>query len=222
MVQLHMTTSVRNATPDVTDFETDFADTLSLSRDGQDLLFRSARTANTFTDEPVSDEQVQAIYDLAKWAPTSMNNQPLRILLVRSPQARERLVETMADGNKAKTAAAPLVAILAADHAFHENFPKTFPHFPGARDMFAADDAMRAHSAELNATLQVAYFILAVRAAGLAAGPMTGYDADALNHAFFPSCEHKALAVVNIGKPGPDAWMDRLPRLDFNEVVSTV
>jgi nitroreductase len=217
-----MTTSVQNSTPDVTDFETDFTDTLALSRDAQDLLFRSARTANTFTDEPVSDAQVKAIYDLAKWAPTSMNNQPLRILLVRSAQARDRLVETMTDGNKTKTAAAPLVAVLAADHAFHENFHKTFPHFPGARDMFAADDAMRSHTAELNATLQVAYFILAVRAAGLAAGPMTGYDADALNDTFFPGGERKVLAVVNIGKPGPDAWMDRLPRLDFDEVVRTV
>jgi 3-hydroxypropanoate dehydrogenase len=158
MVQLCVTTSVQNSTSDVTDLETDFADTLALSRDAQDLLFRSARTANTFTDEPVSDEQVKAIYDLAKWAPTSMNNQPLRILLVRSPQARDRLVRTLTDGNKAKTAAAPLVAVLAADHAFHENFYKTFPHFPGARDMFAANDAMRAHTTELNATLQFAYF----------------------------------------------------------------
>lgn len=151
-----------------------------------------------------------------------MNNQPLRIVLVRSPQARDRLVETMAGGNKAKTASAPLVAILAADHSFHENFPKTFPHFPGARDMFAADDSLRAKTAELNATLQVAYFILAVRAAGLAAGPMTGFDAAALNEAFFADGNHQVLAVVNIGKPGPDAWMDRLPRLDYDEVVSTV
>jgi nitroreductase len=217
-----MSALVQSTSPDVTDFETEFAGQLALARDGQDLLFRSARTANKFTDEPVSDEQVKAIYDLAKWAPTSMNNQPLRILLVRSQQARERLVQTMADGNKIKTAAAPLVAILAADHAFHENFPKTFPHFPGARDMFAADDTMRVNTAELNATLQVAYFILAVRAAGLAAGPMTGYDTDALNEAFFPGGEHKVLAVINIGKPGPNAWMDRLPRLDFDEVVSTV
>src|ERR1035437_556580 len=217
-----MTTSIQNASADITDFETEFDDLLALSRDGQELLFRGARTANTFTDEPVTDEQVKAIYDLAKWAPTSMNNQPLRIVLVRSPQARDQLVQTMAGGNKAKTATAPLVAILAADHAFHENFPTTFPHFPGARDMFAADDALRAHTAEMNATLQVAYFILAVRAAGLAAGPMTGFDAAALNEAFFPDGENKVLAVVNIGKAGPGAWMDRLPRLDFDQVVRTV
>jgi 3-hydroxypropanoate dehydrogenase len=149
-----MTISVQNPSADITDFD----DQLALDQDAQDLLFRGARTPNTFTDEPVSDEQVEAIYDLAKWAPTSMNSQPLRILLVRSPAARARLVQTMADGNKAKTAAAPLVAILAADHAFHENFSKTFPHFPGARDMFAANDTMRAKTADTNATLQVAYF----------------------------------------------------------------
>ena len=217
-----MTISLDAPTADLTAYEPDLAGQLTLSREAQDLLFRSARTANTFTDEPVTDEQVRAIYDLAKWAPTSMNNQPLRIVLVRSAQAREKLVQTMSDGNKAKTATAPLVAILAADHAFHEEFPKTFPHFPGARDMFAANDALRAQTADLNGTLQVAYFILAVRAAGLAAGPMTGYDAPALNDAFFPDGEHKVLAVVNIGTPGPDAWLGRLPRLDFDEVVSTI
>jgi nitroreductase len=224
-----MTVSVQNPSAPVNGLGTAFADRLALSGDGlalsgdgQELLFRGARTANTFTDEPVRDEQVKAIYDLAKWAPTSMNNQPLRIVLVRSPEARERLVQTMAGGNKARTAAAPLVAILAADHAFHENFPVTFPHFPGARDMFAADDALRAHTADLNATLQVAYFILAVRAAGLAAGPMTGFDAVALNAEFFPQGQRKVLAVVNIGKAGPGAWMARLPRLDYDEVVSTL
>jgi 3-hydroxypropanoate dehydrogenase len=195
---------------------------LVLSQDGQDLLFRQARTANTFTDEPISDEQVRAIYDLAKWAPTSMNTQPLRVVLVRSPEARDRLVQTMADGNQAKTAAAPLVAILAADQSFHDELPKTLPQFAGARDLFAGNDALRAQTAETNATLQVAYFILAVRAAGLAAGPMTGFDADALNDAFFPDGAHKVVAVVNIGKPGKDAWRDRLPRLDFDEVVTTV
>jgi len=221
-VQPCMTTSVQDSPADLSTLETGLADQLTLSREAQDLLFRSARTANTFTDEPVSDEQVRAIYDLAKWAPTSMNNQPLRIVLVRSPAARDRLVQTLGDGNKAKAAGAPLVAILAADHGFHEHFPTTFPHFPGARDMFAADDAMRARTADMNGTLQVAYFILAVRAAGLAAGPMTGYDAAALDTAFFPDGEHKVLAVVNIGKPGHGAWMDRLPRLDFDEVVTTV
>src|SRR5450759_3852204 len=124
-----MTLSVQDPSVATADFETEFGDQLALSQEAQNLLFRDARTANTLTDEPISDEQVKAIYDLAKWAPTSMNNQPLRIVLVRSPAARDRLVQPLGDGNKAKTAAAPLVAILAADHAFHENLPMTFPHF---------------------------------------------------------------------------------------------
>jgi 3-hydroxypropanoate dehydrogenase len=194
---------------------------LALSDDAQDLLFREARTANTFTDEPVGDEQIRAIYDLVKYAPTSMNQQPLRIVLVRSPEARERLVRHMAGGNQPKTATAPMVAILAADLDFHENLPKVFPHAPGARDVFA-DAAMRAHSARFNATIQVGYFILGVRAAGLAAGPMTGFDAEAINAEFFSDGRHTVLAVVNIGKPGDNAWFGRSPRLDYDEAVSSV
>ena len=142
--------------------------TLALSTEAQDLLFREARTANTFTDEPVTDEQVRAIYDLVKYGPTSANMQPLRVVLVRSPQARERLVRHMSDGNKPKTSAAPLVAILAADEDYHENFPRVFPHRPGMKEAHAANPA-RGQIAEFNAALQTGYFILGVRAAGLAA-----------------------------------------------------
>ena len=197
----------------------DLADVLDLDRDAQDLLFRTARTANTFTDEPVPDEQLRAIYDLVKYAPTSMNNQPLRAVVVRSHEGRARLVEQMFDGNKAKTATAPAVVILAADVNFHDELPRVFPHFPGARDVFA-DEALREHSARFNATIQVGYFILGVRAAGLAAGPMTGFDAAGINREFFPDGEHRVLAVVNIGKPGPDAWLGRSPRLDYEDVVT--
>jgi len=194
---------------------------LVLDSAAQDLLFREARTANTFTDEPVTDEQVQAIYDLFKYAPTSMNQQPLRIVLVRSPEARERLVGHMAEGNAKKTKTAPLVAILAADFEFHEELPAQFPHFPGAKDIFA-DRAIREHSARTNGLIQVGYFILSIRAAGLAAGPMTGYDAEALNKDFFPDGDHSVLAVINIGKPGEDAWFPRNPRLTYDEAVATV
>src|SRR5436305_11114965 len=94
---------------------------LALDEAAQDLLFREARTANTFTDEPVSQEQVEAIYELVKWGPTAMNAQPLRITFVRSAQARDRLVELMNEGNKAKTASAPLTAVVAVDTDFHEH-----------------------------------------------------------------------------------------------------
>jgi 3-hydroxypropanoate dehydrogenase len=197
-------------------------DVLALDPAAQDLLFREARTANTFTDEPVTDEQIQAIYDLVKYAPTSMNMQPLRVVLVRSPEARERLVDLMFDGNKEKTAKAPLVAVLATDHEFHEELPTQFPHFPQAKDAVFGERPVREAAGSFNAALQVGYFIIGVRAAGLAAGPMTGFDAEGINKEFFGDGEHGVLAVVNIGKPGENAWYPRSPRLAYDEVVTTV
>ncbi|KOX21289.1 MULTISPECIES: malonic semialdehyde reductase [unclassified Streptomyces] len=194
---------------------------LALDPAAQDLLFREARTANTFTDEPVTDEQVQAIYDLVKYGPTAFNQTPLRITLVRSPEARERLVKHMAEGNRPKTAAAPLVAILSADNEFHEDLPALLPHFPQAKDMFFAERPVREQSALVNAALQAAYFIVGVRAAGLAAGPMTGLDFAGVQKEFLDA-DHTPLMVVNIGKPGEDAWFPRSPRLSFDEVVTTV
>lgn len=194
---------------------------VALDEAAQDLLFRQARTANTFTDEPVTDQQVQALYDLVKWAPTSMNQQPLRVVLVRSPEARERLVAHMSGGNQPKTLTAPLTAILAADLEFHENLPTLFPIYPNVKDIFA-EEQPRIASARFNAALQVGYFILGVRALGLAAGPMTGFDPDGVNGEFFADGKHQVLCVVNIGQPGPDAWRDRLPRLEFDEVFTTV
>ena len=194
---------------------------LALDPSAQDLLFREARTANTFAPDPVSDEQVQAIYDLVKYAPTAFNNQPLRIVLLRSDASRQRLLQHMIEANRAKTGSAPLVALLAVDLEFHEELPRVFPHFPQAKDLFA-DPAVREQAGTFNAALQVGYFILGVRAAGLAAGPMTGFDSEAINKEFFGDGEHKILAVVNIGKPGPDAWFPRSPRLAYNDVVTTL
>ncbi|MEB3366131.1 malonic semialdehyde reductase [Saccharopolyspora mangrovi] len=194
---------------------------LALAAEAQDLLFREARTANTFSDEPVTDEQVQAIYELIKWAPTSMNQQPLRIVLLRSTEAKQRLLPHLMEGNRAKTEQAPLVAILAADTEFHENLPKVFPHKPEAKDIFA-DPGFREQNAKLNATLQAGYFFLGVRAAGLAVGPMTGLDAAGINAEFFPEGDQQTLVVANIGKPGENPWMERLPRLSYDEVVTTL
>lgn len=193
---------------------------LTLAAEAQDLLFREARTANTFTDAPVTDDQIRDIYELVKYGPTSMNQQPLRIVLVRSPDARARLVTHMIEGNWPKTAAAPLTAILAADLNFHENLPKVFPHAPEAKDYFE-DPGYRAESARFNALIQIGYFILGIRAAGLAAGPMNGFDAAALDRDFFPDGTHNSLVVVNIGIPGVDAWFPRSPRLNYDEVVTT-
>lgn len=195
-------------------------DHLALQPDAQDLLFREARTANAFTDEPVSDEQVAAIYDLVKNAPTALNSQPLRVVLLRSDDARAKVLKHMSGSNRDKTESAPLVAVLAADTDFHETLPRTFPHFPGARDMFA-DEAGREQAARFNAGLQVGYFILGVRAAGLAAGPMTGFDAAGIDADLFEGTGLRSMVVVNIGRPAENAWFERLPRLELDEAVLT-
>jgi 3-hydroxypropanoate dehydrogenase len=197
------------------------ADVLHVPQDVQDLLFRQARTANSFSDDPVTDEQIQAIYDLVKWAPTSMNTQPLRALVVRTPEGKERLLQHMAEGNRAKTATAPVSVVLAADTDFHENLPKTFPHRPDAKDVFS-DEQGRDGFARLNSLVQVGYFIIGVRAAGLAAGPMTGFDNAGMDKEFFADNNWKSLVVINVGKPGENPWFGRLPRLDYDEVVETV
>jgi 3-hydroxypropanoate dehydrogenase len=194
---------------------------LSLEESAQDLLFRSARTANAFTDEPVTDDQVRAIYDLVKWGPTSMNQQPLRVLLVRSLEGRERLLPHMAEGNRAKTGSAPLTAILAADIDFHENLPRVFPHKPDAKDLFT-EEAGRRGQAHLNGTLQIAYFIIGIRAAGLDAGPMTGFDREGVRQEFFAGTALEPLVVVNIGHIDDSATFPRSPRLDYDEVVSEI
>ncbi|GAA2719835.1 MULTISPECIES: malonic semialdehyde reductase [Streptomyces] len=195
--------------------------TLALDAAAQDLLFREAHTANTFTDEPVTDEQMQAVYDLIKLAPTAFNQSPLRVVLVRSAEARERLVPLMAEGNQAKTAAAPLVAILAADNEFHEELPALLPHFPQAKELFFSERPVREQSAAMNGALQAAYFILGIRAAGLAAGPMTGFDFAAVQKEFLDD-DHTPLMIVNIGKPGADAFYPRSPRLSYEQAVTTV
>ena len=202
---------------------TTFPDTyLELEKDAQDLLFRSARTANAFTDEPVSDEQLRAIHDLVKWGPTAMNMQPLRVVLVRTPDARARLVEHMSGNNKPKTSIAPLTLILAADVDFHEELPRVAPHALGARDRLQADETGRERMAMFNALLQAAYLLVGIRAAGLAAGPMTGFDAAAVDAEFFPDGRHRSLVVVNVGHPALDAYRDRQPRLEYEDVVTVV
>ena len=190
-----------------------------LDETGKAILFTEARTANSFAPTPVTDEELSQIWDTAKWAPTSANFQPLRVLYVRPGEGRDRLVGHMADGNKDKTAAAPAVAVLAVDTRFHEHVPDLLPFRPELKDVLEANDEMRETSARFNATLQAGYFILAVRAHGLAAGPMLGYDTDAIDADFFPDGRWRTILVVNIGHPGENPWFDRLPRLDQSDAV---
>jgi 3-hydroxypropanoate dehydrogenase len=190
-----------------------------LDPEAQELLFTGARTANAFTDEPVTDEQLRAIYELTKFAPTSANTQPLRVLYVSKGEARDRLIPHMAAGNRAKTAGAPVVAVLAADLDFHHNIPQILPIRPEMKDYFEGNPDGRTEHARFNAILQAGYFVLGVRAAGLAAGPMTGIDAEGIDKEFFAGTSLKTLLVINIGHPAENAWFDRLPRLDYDQVV---
>ncbi len=190
-----------------------------LDETGRAVLFTEARTANSFAPTPVGDEELSQIWDLAKWAPTAANFQPLRVLYVRPGEGRDRLVAHMSDGNKAKTASAPAVAVLAVDTAFHEHVPDLLPFRPELKDVLAADDEMRETSGMFNATLQAGYFILSVRAHGLAAGPMKGYDSAGVDAEFFPDGRWRTILIVNIGHPGENPWFGRLPRLDESDVV---
>ncbi|WFE53185.1 malonic semialdehyde reductase [Micromonospora sp. WMMD1155] len=184
-----------------------------------EILFTEARTANTFADTPVTDAELTEIWELARWAPTSANTQPLRVLYLRQGDSRERLVKHMNEGNRAKTLSAPGVAVLARDTRFHEHIPAVLPYKPQLKDVFDADDTKRQDTATFNATLQAGYFILAVRARGLAAGPMGGFDAAGIDAEFFPGGRFRSILVVNIGHPGKDPWYARLPRLDHADVV---
>jgi 3-hydroxypropanoate dehydrogenase len=200
-------------------------DTLVLDRldeAGRALLFTDARTANSFGPTPVSDTELADIWELAKWGPSAANTQPLRVLFVRSDEGRARLVEHMNDGNKAKTLAAPAVAVLAVDTQFHAHIPSIFPIRPELQDAFASNPELADTTSRFNAALQAGYFILAVRAAGLAAGPMAGFDAAGIDGEFFADGRFKSILVVNIGHPGENPWFDRLPRLDHSDAVSYV
>ncbi len=186
-----------------------------LDAQGRSTLFLDARTANTFAGTPVSDQELSAIWELAKWPPTSANVEPLRVLYVRTQEGRERLVQHLAEGNRAKTLTAPAVAVLSLDPKYYEHIPALFPHKPEMRGYFEGNTEVGA----FNATLQAGYFILAVRAAGLVAGPMTGFDAKSLDADFFPDGDRASFLVVNIGHPGENAWLERLPRLDDETVL---
>ncbi|MGP5165221.1 malonic semialdehyde reductase [Arthrobacter rhombi] len=202
----------------------DFEQELAIDPATADVLFREARTANTFTDEPVSEETAQAIYDLMKMGPTMMNNQPMRITWVRSEAARERLVDRMAEGNRAKTLSAPLVAVLSFDTEWHEHFATFLPHAADRKAAFDGEDqaAARSHVGNSNAHLQAGYFIMAVRAVGLHAGPMGGFDAAGVDEDFHAGTTQKTFMVINIGKPGENAWRPRLPRFDYQTATTTI
>lgn len=182
-----------------------------------DLLFREARTAYSFTDEPVTAAQLARLHELLAFPPTAMNTQPLRVLLLTTDEEKARLLPHLAEGNRAKASSAPVVAVLAAETDFHDELPRLLPHQPNAREMFLDDDR-REQVARFNATLQAGYFILAVRAVGLDAGPMGGFDAAGVDRALLGDGSLKSFLVVNLGHVAPDGTFPRSPRLERDEV----
>lgn len=202
--------------------EIELNEELILDADTAAALFLEARTANAWTDEEISDETLQAVYALTRMGPTAMNIQPLRITWVRSAEARERLVEHMNDGNKAKTLTAPMTAILSFTSEWHQLIPTTAPHMATMVDTFEASPETRHGMGVNNAHLQAGYFILAARSAGLAAGPMTGFDAAGIDAEFNAETASKVIMVVNLGKPTGTQDRARLPRLDFDLATATL
>ncbi len=185
------------------------------------LLFHEAHTAYAFDDTEVTEDELARVYDAMRYAPTAMNTQPLRITFIQSQAAKDRLMPHLAPGNRPKAESAPVVAILAADTDFHEHLHRLAPHLPNAKERFA-DDAARAKAAHFNATLQAGYFLLAVRAAGLDAGPMGGFDKAGVDEEFFAGTALKSILVVNIGHAAPEGIRARQPRLEWDEVVETL
>ncbi len=186
------------------------------------VLFSGARTVRTFATTPVSDQELANIWELAKWPPTAVDVQPLRVLFVRSGPGRDRLLVHVNERNRPVVATAPAVALLAVDTRFHEHLPSIAPDRPELGQYFAADDAMRTDTAGFNAALQAGYFVIAVRAEGLAAGPMGGFDKPGVDSEFFPDGRFRSILLVNIGHPGENAFRDRRPRLDHREVLHFV
>ena len=180
-----------------------------------DQIFREARTYNGWLDKPVSDEQIEAIYDLMKMAPTSANMQPARIVWVKSPEAKERLAALASEGNAPKIKAAPVTAIIGYDIDFHDELPWLFPH-TDARSWFTGDEQAREQGAFRNSSLQGAYLILAARALGLDCGPMSGFDNAKVDAEFFADePRHRSNFICSIGYGDPASIFDRSPRPDF-------
>jgi len=189
-----------------------------LDRASLDQLFREARTNNGWLDRPASDEQLRGIYELMKWGPTSANSSPARIVFLRSREAKQRLVPALAPGNVDQTLQAPVAAIVAQDIEFYERLPELFPH-GDARSWFVGNQPLIETTAFRNSSLQGAYLILAVRALGLDAGPMSGFDNETVDREFFPDRRVKSNFLVNIGYGDPSKLPPRGPRLPFEEAV---
>jgi 3-hydroxypropanoate dehydrogenase len=181
-----------------------------------DTLLREARTHYHWTNAPVSDEDLERLYDLLKFGPTSANCSPARLLFLRTREAKEKLKPALSAGNLEKTMAAPVVAIVAYDPKFYDNLPRLFPH-ADARPWFADNAALADVTAFRNSSLQAGYLILAARAVGLDCGPMSGFDNAMVDELFLAAYGWKSNLLVNLGHGDASRLHPRAPRLSFDE-----
>ncbi|MFY8106952.1 MAG: malonic semialdehyde reductase [Elstera sp.] len=185
-------------------------------------LFTDARTHRAWTDKPVSADVLRAVYDLTKWGPTSANCCPLRLVFVQSAAQKAKLVELVSRGNRASVEAAPVTALLAMDLEFYEHFDLLAPG-SGAKSWFdPADERGVSDTALRNSSLQGGYFILAARALGLDCGPMGGFDAAAINAAFFAGTTYKISFICALGYADPSKVRPRAARFDFDQVATII
>src|ERR1700736_1286405 len=179
-------------------------------------LFTAARTHHAWQDRDIADGLLQEIYDLTKWGPTSANASPLRIVFVKSSSAKEKLMPALAEGNVEQVRTAPVTAVVAYDQKFYDQLPALFPAFD-ARSLFASNPSLSEQTAFRNSSLQGAYFILAARALGLDAGPMSGFDNAKVDQTFFEKSSWKSNFLCNIGYGDAAKLRPRGPRLSFDQ-----
>jgi 3-hydroxypropanoate dehydrogenase len=193
---------------------------MPLTQAAFDQLFLAAHTLNAWQDKVVPDELLHRLYDTLRMAPTSMNCSPARIVFVKSKAAKEKLNQALMEGNRTKTMAAPVTAIIGYDTRFFEQLPRLFPPMPNARGMFDGNAALADTTAFRNGTLQGAYLILAARALGLDCGPMSGFDNAVLDSLFFAGTNVKSNFLCNLGYGDAKGIFTRSPRLGFDEACS--
>ena len=185
------------------------------------MLFTEARTHYGWQDRDVSEDTLKALYDIAKMGPTSMNQQPMRVIFVRSDAAKDRLEPSLFAANRPKMRSAPVTAILAYDLNFWEELPNLFPPNPNAQDIFKNNTMAAQANAFRNSTLQGAYFMLAARAVGLDVGAMSGFDNGKVDEEFFHGTSLKSNFLVNLGYADTSKIFRRLPRLSYAQVCET-
>lgn len=186
-----------------------------------DTLFREARSQNGWLDKPVAEAQLRQLYDLMKWGPTAANGGPARIVFVCSAEARAKLTACVSAGNVDKVSTAPVTAIIGMDMAFYDKLPQLFPHVD-ARPWFVGQSQLIADTAFRNSSLQGGYFILAARALGLDCGPMSGFDPEKVDAAFFAGTTVKSNFICGLGHGDPAKLFPRSPRLAFDEACRIV